>query len=81
MTDIIPFRRRVERNSAPPDQDPRCLACGSTATPTPPEAEKLASMRDELLQDDWAYWHDDPAVLFLNRLIGETYQPWRPEGV
>ena len=36
-------------------------------------------MRDELLQDDWAYWHDDPGVLFLNRLLGDEYPPHVPE--
>ncbi len=44
-------------------------------SPTDDEADKLASMRDELLSSDWAYWHDDPAVLFLNKLLGDKYPP------
>jgi hypothetical protein len=50
-------------------------------TPTEEEAGKLASMRDELLEDDWAYWHDDPAILFLNRLLGDRYPPYVPAGL
>lgn len=49
--------------------------------PTPDEREKLASMRDELLRDDWAYWHNDPAILYLNRILGDEHPPYRPEGV
>lgn len=46
--------------------------------PTADERAKLASMRDELLREDWAYWHDDPAVLFLNRLL-PGHPPYDPE--
>lgn len=35
-------------------------------------------MRDELLQNAWAYWHDDPAIEFLNRLLPE-FPPFVPE--
>ena len=49
--------------------------------PTAVEAEKLASMRDELLREDWAYWHDDHAILYLNRILGEDFPPYRPDGL
>ena len=57
---------------------PICDECGFTI-PTCDERTKLASMRDELLQDDWAYWHDDAAVLYLNRILGDEYPPFVPE--
>lgn len=45
------------------------------------ERSSLASMRDELLQDDLAYWHNDQAIRWLNSLIGDAYPPFRPDGV
>lgn len=55
-----------------------CIPGGDIIEPTTDEREKLASMRDELLQDDWAYWHDDPAILFLNRML-PGHPPFIPE--
>ena len=54
------------------------LAKAEAQLPTPDEREKLASMRDELLQSDWAYWHSDPAILWLNRLLGDEHPPYVP---
>lgn len=34
------------------------------------ECEALESLRNELLADDYAYWHHDPAITFIDRLIG-----------
>jgi hypothetical protein len=45
--------------------------------PTSEEKEKLASLRDELLHTDWAYWHDDPGILFLNRIL-PGFPPFDP---
>ncbi len=39
--------------------------------PEPREAAALASMVQELLEVDEAYWLYDPAVEYLNRLLAE----------
>ena len=35
-------------------------------------------MRDELLEDDWAYWWEDPAIVWLNQILGDEFPPYRP---
>lgn len=59
--------------------DVACDSCQLVTAPDAKERDALASMRNELLEDDWAYWHNDPAVDYLNRLLGPGHPPFVPD--
>ena len=49
------------------DSDPRM---SDVPAPTPEQRVHLDSLRNELFEDDWEHWHTDPAIEYLDLIIG-----------